>query len=230
MDWPEAILLDFYGTVVEEDDPVIASVRRTIYASATTNDPADPKAVGAYWWALFSDLCATSAGQTFATQRELERRSLQGTIEYFGSDVDEDSLSNQLFEYWRRPPIFPDAKEFLHQIARPVCIVSNIDRSDIEAAIGHHNLTVDLLVTSEDARAYKPRPEPFHLALDLLGLAPAQVLHVGDSLTADVRGANALGIPVAWVNRKAKTTPPQTQVRYEISDLESLTHVLTRQH
>ncbi|MGY4768899.1 hypothetical protein ACXC9Q_18460 [Kribbella sp. CWNU-51] len=87
MDRPEAILLDFYGTVVEEDDPVIASVRQTIYASATANDPADPKAVGAYWWALFSDLCATSAGQTFATQRELERRSLQGTIEYFGSNA-----------------------------------------------------------------------------------------------------------------------------------------------
>lgn len=229
MDWPQAILLDFYGTVVEEDDPVIASVRRTIYASATANDPADPNAVGAYWWAVFSDLCATSAGPTFATQRELERRSLQATIEYFGSDVDTDSLSNQLFAYWRQPPIFPDAEAFLHQIARPVCIVSNIDRPDIEAAIDHHDLTVELLVTSEDARAYKPRPEPFRLALDLLGLAPDQVLHVGDSLTADVRGATALGIPVAWVNRKGKTTRPQTRVQYETRDLESIAQALTHQ-
>jgi beta-phosphoglucomutase-like phosphatase (HAD superfamily) len=44
--------------------------------------------------------------------------------------------------------------------------------------VEEHDLTIDLLVTSEDARAYKPRPEPFHLALDLLGLAPARVLHV----------------------------------------------------
>jgi GNAT superfamily N-acetyltransferase len=92
----------------------------------------------------------------------LERRSLPATIQHFGSEADEESLSNQLFAYWRQPPVFPDAKAFLDQLARPVCIVSNIDRSDIEAAINHHNLTVDLLVTSEDARAYKPRAEPFH--------------------------------------------------------------------
>ncbi len=99
----------------------------------------------------------------------------------------------------------------------------------LEAAINFHGLTIDLLVISEDVRAYKPRPEPFHLALDLLGLAPTQVLHIGDSLTADVRGANALGIPVAWVNRKAKTTPPQTRVHYETPDLKSLAQLLTRQ-
>ena len=228
MDRPKAILLDFYGTIVEEDDPVIASVRQTIYATATANNPADPKAVGAYWWALFSDLCATSAGQTFATQRELERRSLQGTLEYFGSDAD-GGHTQQLFEYSRRRRSSPTPRNSCTRSARPVCIVSNIDRSDIEAAINHHNLTVDLLVTSEDARAYKPRPRTLPPSPRPLGLAPAQVLHVGDSLTADVRGANALGIPVAWVNRKAKTTPPQTHVRHETPDLESLAHLLTRQ-
>ncbi|WP_442914530.1 hypothetical protein [Kribbella sp. NBC_01484] len=31
---------------------------------------------------------------------------------------------------------------------------------------------------------------------------------MGDSLTADVRGANALGIPVAWVNRRPR--PPHS--------------------
>jgi 2-haloacid dehalogenase len=107
--------------------------------------------------------------------------------------------------------------------------VSNIDRSDIEAAISHHGLVVDLVVTSEDARAYKPRPEPFRLALDLLGLRPDQVLHVGDSLTADVGGANALGIPVAWVNRKGKSTPPQSRLDYEASDLEAVAQALAQQ-
>jgi hypothetical protein len=109
MDSPEAILLDFYGTVVEEDDPVIASVCRVIHASATANEPADPNVVGHYWWSLFSELCTTSAGRTFASQRELERRSLEGTIQYFGSDADEASLSGQIFAYWRQPPIFRDA-------------------------------------------------------------------------------------------------------------------------
>lgn len=220
--WPRAILLDFYGTVVEEDDPVIASVRQAIHASATANVPADPATVGKYWSDLFAALCAASAGPTFATQRELERRSLQGTLQHFGSDADEESLSGQLFAYWRQPPIFSDSVAFLDGLERPVCIVSNIDRSDLDAAINHHGLTVDLVVTSEEARAYKPRPEPFRLALDLLGLSPDQVLHIGDSLTSDVAGATALGIPVAWVNRKARTTPPHCRATYETPDLQSV--------
>lgn len=223
--WPSAVLLDFYGTVVEEDDPVISSVCREIHETAAAEVQAGPGAVAEYWSSSFADLCAASAGPTFATQRKLERRSLQATLQYFGSSADESALSNQLFTYWRQPPIFPDARAFLDGIRRPVCIVSNIDRSDLEAAISHHGLQVAMIVTSEQARAYKPRPEPFQLALDLLGLTPADVLHVGDSLTADVAGATALNIPVTWVNRTSRPRPTHAQPTYETPDLSSVSHV-----
>ncbi|WP_433623726.1 HAD family hydrolase [Halomicrococcus sp. NG-SE-24] len=45
----------------------------------------------------------------------------------------------------------------------------------------------------------KPDPAPFERALDALGVEPAETLHVGDSLAADVAGANALGSDSAWV-------------------------------
>jgi 2-haloacid dehalogenase/putative hydrolase of the HAD superfamily len=72
--------------------------------------------------------------------------------------------------------------------------VSNIDRADLDAALAHHELAgyFTHLVTSQDARAYKPRPEMFTTALGLLRLGPHEVIHVGDSLTSDVAGAAAL--------------------------------------
>lgn len=83
-----------------------------------------------------------------------------------------------------------------------------------------------MVVTSEDARAYKPRPEPFQLALDWLGLASDQVLHIGDSLTCDVAGANSLSISVARLNRGGRKRPPQTRVTYEAPDLISIRDIL----
>jgi 2-haloacid dehalogenase/putative hydrolase of the HAD superfamily len=93
-----------------------------------------------------------------------------------------------------------------------VCLVSDIDRADLVVALAHHGLAdrFTAIVTSEDARAYKPRPEPFTTALDALGLAPHEVAHVGDSLTRDVGGAASLGIPAIWVNRAGRPVAPGT--------------------
>ncbi|SNQ51328.1 conserved hypothetical protein [Frankia canadensis] len=225
MSWPQAVLLDFYGTVVEEDDHLVSELCAEISDSITAM-PVDPRTVGAYWSELFTRVCADASGPAFATQRELERRSLRQTIRHFGSAADEEALSGRLFAYWQRPVPFPDTAAFLREIACPICIVSDIDRTDIETAMAHLDIKVDLLVTSQDACAYKPRPEPFLLALGLLELPPDQVVHIGDSLTRDVAGANALRIPAAWVNRTGRTRPPTMQVTYEVTDLTSLHQAL----
>ena len=105
------------------------------------------------------------------------------------------------FAYWQRPQIHPGARELLATTV-PACAVSNIDRTDLDAALTHHELAgyFTHLVTSQDARAYKPRPELFTTALGLLGLGPHEVIHVGDSLASDVAGstpwhAGGLGQP-----------------------------------
>ncbi|WP_435361246.1 HAD family hydrolase [Haloarchaeobius sp. DFWS5] len=45
----------------------------------------------------------------------------------------------------------------------------------------------------------KPAPAPFERALAALDADPAETIHVGDSLHADVGGANAMGIDSVWV-------------------------------
>ncbi|WP_198287022.1 HAD hydrolase-like protein [Frankia sp. QA3] len=46
--------------------------------------------------------------------------------------------------------------------------------------------------------------------------------HVGDSPSADVAGANALGIPAVWVNRKGRRRPAGASVAAEVIDLASI--------
>ena len=81
------------------------------------------------------------------------------------------------------------------------------------------------MVTSEDARSYKPRPEPFDHALDLLDVRRDAVLHAGDSLSSDVAGANRAGILMAWVNRSARPRPAEV-LRAEVASLAELADLL----
>lgn len=45
----------------------------------------------------------------------------------------------------------------------------------------------------------KPDPEPFRRALSALDVVPENALHVGDSLSCDVEGANRFGLSSVWV-------------------------------
>jgi 2-haloacid dehalogenase/putative hydrolase of the HAD superfamily len=202
---PQAILLDFYGTVVEEDDVPIARICCEIaQASCSTATPAE---IGQYWSRQFSQLCYESIGASFKLQKELEHVSLGRVLKHFRADLDPDALSQVLYDYWVRPNIFPESRSVLAQCEVPVCLVSNIDNSDLRSALEHNDLAFDFVVTSEDSLAYKPRPEMFENALTVLHMSPKEVVCVGDSLRSDVRGAKAMRIPVLWINRKGRPVP-----------------------
>ncbi|MBI4051239.1 MAG: HAD family hydrolase [Elusimicrobia bacterium] len=57
----------------------------------------------------------------------------------------------------------------------------------------------DVVADSTQVGAVKPDPKIFHYALSSLGLAADQALMVGDSLERDMRGAEAAGMPHAWL-------------------------------
>ena len=89
----------------------------------------------------------------------------------------------------------------------PVYVVSNIDTSDILEAIAYHGLKPAGVFTSEDAKSYKPRKELFELALKRTGLKANEVIHIGDSVSSDVKGASVVGIRALWLNRFGKNVP-----------------------
>ena len=58
---------------------------------------------------------------------------------------------------------------------------------------------VDHVFCSSSVGLRKPDPEIFRLALGKLGMAPREVAMVGDSLTADIMPAKALGLTTCWI-------------------------------
>jgi 2-haloacid dehalogenase len=213
------ILLDFYGTVVDEDDAVIRAIAEEISADQPRYTATE---VSSLWGRYVSTATLATATTGFRPQRDIVRSALSGVLTTVGSGLDAERLCEPQYTYWRESGIREGSAEFLDLCPVPICIVSNIDRDDLNAAMTHHGIRLPHVIASDDVRSYKPRPEIFVAAMDALGLSPSEVLHVGDSLTSDVAGANALGIPVAWVNRGNRVLPGNLRADHQITDLREL--------
>ncbi|MZQ86283.1 HAD-IA family hydrolase [Paenibacillus sp. 5J-6] len=216
----KAVFLDFYGTLVHEDEVYIEEICRRILTSTSTRTTTQD--IGKYWWNSFSKTFNASYGDNFRTQREIELRSLEDTIAFYNSSENPRELSEILFDHWQAPELFEDTNVFLSSISTPKIILSNIDRNDIQSAINHNGLSFERVISSEDVKSYKPRPEMFQQALASYNLSPLEVLHVGDSLSSDVIGAQNAGIKVAWINRKHKALPENYYPDYIINSLQEL--------
>ncbi|NQX60649.1 HAD family hydrolase [Paenibacillus qinlingensis] len=220
----KAVFLDFYGTLVHEDDVFVEEICHRIMTSTSLQTTI--RDIGNYWWNAFSQNFQSSYGDNFKTQREIEICSLADTIAFYKSSENPRELSEILFKHWQCPQLFEDAKTFLERIRTPKIILSNIDRHDIQSAIHHNGLSFENMITSEDVKSYKPRPEMFQKALMTYNLHPSEVLHVGDSLTSDVAGAQRAGIKVAWINRSNKVLPQNVIPDYIVKSLEELIPLL----
>ena len=85
--------------------------------------------------------------------------------------------------------------------------LSNIDNASLESSCRKLDVRFDIIVTAERVGAYKPDLPHFETAIaDLaaLGIARERILHVGQSLRADITPANQLGLKCAWINRPAR--------------------------
>ncbi len=135
------------------------------------------------------------------------------------------SPANAAVPWWDRLRWFLELSARVHGLPRAV--VSNADDAFLKGLLQKNGLAFDHVITSEGVRAYKPRARIFEVALDRLRMEPDQVVHVGDSLTADVEGAGRLGIRTVWVNRAGLArgaTDPRPD--HEIPDLTPLPELL----
>lgn len=198
----EWVFVDVDGTLVHEDVTILEAVCDEIVVSARR--PATRSDVGRVWEDRFLALCDESHGARFRFIRDIVNDSLRGTIADFSARIDFDAWAQAVLEYAERPTPYYDARAFLSALDVPVCLVSNRDRAQLATAASWAELPFGKLVCSEDARAYKPHPRVFEVALEVTRAAPARVLHVGDSYKADVLGASALGIRTVWLNRDGR--------------------------
>jgi HAD superfamily hydrolase (TIGR01662 family) len=80
---------------------------------------------------------------------------------------------------------------------------ANVQRLVHKAALRPY---FDVILTSAAQGIRKPHPRIFYTALETWQAVPSQAVMVGDTLSADIQGANNLGIYSVWVTRRA--APP----------------------
>jgi HAD superfamily hydrolase (TIGR01493 family) len=223
--WPKGILLDFFGTVVEDiKDPAEEIYDRILASSQTEFSMAT---MLSYWSRIFSRLCNNSYGAEFKLQKDIEIQSLQETLDYFKIHLDARMFGQRLSDYRAHPVLFAESKTILSQCQVPISLVTNIDNAAIQAAVQSCGLHFDYIVTSEDCKTYKPRREIFEKALSLLRISPDEALHIGDSYKYDVEGAKALGIRVMWVDRlKRVSSGTEVKPDYIAANLTGLLDIL----
>lgn len=119
----KSFFVDFYSTSVHEDSEVIKEITDIICRTGTVENRKD---VGVFWWNEFQTMFTNSYSKGFETQNELERKSLEHTLEMFHASENADELSNLMFAHWIKPPIFEGTKEFFERSPISIYIVSNI--------------------------------------------------------------------------------------------------------
>ena len=112
----------------------------------------------------------------------------------------------------------------------PVALVSNFDdTASAFAILARHEILPRLatVVVSEAVGLRKPHPLLLATALHALGMEAADILFVGDSLTADVGVAHAVGADAAWIDHGGEGIPAGvTAPRHVLRSLPELHAIL----
>jgi HAD superfamily hydrolase (TIGR01662 family) len=112
-------------------------------------------------------------------------------------------------------------------------LISNAaDDWDVQQLIDHWKLRpfFEFILTSAGCGKRKPDPLMFQMALTHFGVQPAQVAMVGDTLAADIAGAERMGFYSIWLTRRAQLPPDgelSIQPQALITSLEELPALLS---
>jgi len=205
--------------LLRNDD--LALIPRQIVADHGLSAPVDDV------WRAWSELYFEATQIVpFRTLREIETHNLTRVLRQFAVGADAAKYVELFFQVTTKIELYPETREVLSALT-PVrsAIVSNADQEHVAA--WDFTLPVEFILISETVRAYKPQRLVFERALQQLGLAPHEVLHVGDSEVDDVKGAKEAGLSVAWVNRDGRRRRADVPAPdFEIRDLRQLTPLL----
>lgn len=191
----EILTFDCYGTLIDWETGILASLGRILSAHGKRID-------NATLLQLYGDFEQRAEHGTYQPYREVLRsvvREFGKELNFTSTQSEEEALPESL-SAWKP---WPDTVSALQQLKSRfrLAILSNIDDDLFAATRPQLGVEFDEVITAQQAQAYKPSLKIFELALSRIHAPAHRVLHVGQSIYHDVIPAQSLGLATVWVNR-----------------------------
>lgn len=198
----DAVTFDVYGTLIDWEPRILAQLRA--WANSEGITASDEDLIDAF------DR-ARAHYQTLAPARPFPR-ILELAAAYVAGEwggrisVETQNAFGRSVKDW---PPYDDSVAALSRLADRFVLgaLTNMDDASFEHSHAHLGHPFQVIVTAERANAYKPAMRHFVLGLSDLaarGIPPHRVLHVAQSLRADVRPCNLLGQTVVHIDRQGR--------------------------
>lgn len=146
----------------------------------------------------------------WTTIETIYRRRLVELVDGYGIALSEAEVDELARAWWRLRP-WPDVVAGLKRLRTRYVLspLSNASFAGMVHLARFAGLPWDCVITAENARCYKPRPQAYQTAIGLLGLAPGDVMMVA-AHNYDLRAAQALEMRTAFIPRPFEYGPGQT--------------------
>ena len=211
----DVITFDCYGTLIDWERGISAASVRAAAADGVALDPA--KVLAAY-----AELEPVVEAETYRSYREVLTETARRVATGLGWPLaaERASLLAESLPGWQP---FADTNPALEQLVAQgyrLGILSNVDDDLLADTLRHFRVSFDLLVTAQQVGSYKPAHGHFLTARRRIG--ERRWLHAAQSYFHDVLPALALGIPVAWINRKGEAVSDGRRADREFRTLAEL--------
>lgn len=211
----DVVTFDCYGTLIDWEDGIASAVLREAAEDGVVLDRA--RILAAY-----HELEPEVEAFEYRPYRDVLTATAIRVAQRLGWPLTEDR-ARFLPESLPRWKPFPDTNPALRRLAAAghrLGILSNVDDDLLEGTRRHFPVPFDVVVTAQQVRSYKPAHAHFVEARRRIG--GARWLHAAQSFFHDVVPARELGIPIAWVNRKAEAALDDVRPDAQLRDLTEL--------
>ena len=202
----KALTFDVFGTVVDWYSSIVAEGEKFGDTHGIDID-----------WAQFALKWRAGYGPAM----DKDRRILDGLLDAFEIIGLSETEKDHLNRVWHRLKPWPDAISGLERLRKRyiVATLSNGNVALLTNMAKFAGLPWDCILSAELTQHYKPDPEVYQTAADLLGLSPNEVMMVA-AHPGDLRAAQAVGFQTAFVPRPLEYGPGRAQgVNAHPSDL-----------
>ena len=191
----KVLTFDCYGTLIDWETGIFSALRPILAAHGKSiTDSALLE--------LYSDLEVEAERGEFQSYREVLQSVVRGFGQRLGFTPTTAEIRSlpQSLATWRP---FRDTVPALLELKKryQLAVISNVDDDLFASTAPQLKVSFNHVITAGQARCYKPCLEIFKMAVTRIGVPPAYMLHIGQSIYHDVIPAKSLGISTVWVNR-----------------------------